>query len=481
MSRHLKDTVASGTLGFDSIRKKESTQSEKADNETISKGWRSESLVQSAGSLLNAASRLAQESEREQMYWEDVLDVKREGWAICRVPRDPQSLGVRFGFSEAGADEKYRGLGVLQKGSDGTITMQDPGHGALNRGSVRVRVSRGGQITGTSKPFADDTQASGITSMIQNSRNYAYEHELFLEIAREARTLANLGFRNVDEAVTFELGVDSNVIIDMTSNADILVSETTSDRDDELAQGLSTALHLLLSHSHRQNLKKRRLPPPLLTQRPIANPPLNLLRPIVSHLRHQSNTDEFKTSAAKLISYAKSAGLNAHLTLEKCHNCLTRDIKNVDEAVDSLIGLLESKATIYLPGSWKIVVLIQTLLGPSIFGTRFAVHTAHDGSCATLMGTNSFSSQAEVQRYLQWCLERSVINYITGRITEWEQIAMSNEMTQAGEQTQYKRLRVEVENEHLAIRWTVGGGEDENHKWTGEKGAISLESLILSI
>ncbi|EGX52542.1 hypothetical protein AOL_s00043g36 [Orbilia oligospora ATCC 24927] len=482
MSRHLKDTISSGTLGSDSVRKKDSTQAEKTDSETISKGWRSESLVQSASSLLNAASRLAQESEREQMYWEDVLDVKREGWAICRVPREPQSLGVRFGFSEAGADEKYRGLGVLRKGTDGAITMQDLlSHGTLNRGSVRVRVSRGGRVTGTSKPFEDDTQTSGITGMIQNSRNYAYEHELFLEIAREARTLANLGFRNVDEAVTFELATDSTIIIDMTSNADISVLETTSDNDNELAQGLSTALHLLLSHAHRQSLMKRRLPPSLLTQRPTPNPPLNLLRPIVSHLRHRSNTDEFEASASRLISYAKSAGLSARLTLEKCHNCLSKDIEDAEDAVDSLIGLLESKATIYLPGSWKLVVLTQTLLGPSIFGTRFAVHTAHDGSCATLMGTNSFSSQAEVQRYLQWCLERSVINYITGRIIEWEQIAMSNEMTKAGEQAQYKRLRVEVENEHLAVRWTVGGGEDENHRWTGGEGSPSLEALIRSI
>ncbi|KAK6532231.1 RNA polymerase II mediator complex subunit, variant 2 [Arthrobotrys megalospora] len=481
MSRHLKDNVASGTLGLDSIRKKDSPQNEKTDSETISKGWRSEALVQSASSLLTAASRLAQESEREEMYWEDVLDVKREGWAICRVPREPQSLGVRFGFSEAGADEKYRGLGVLRKGTDGTITMQDLGHGNLSRSSVRVQVSRSGQITGTSKPFADDTQASGITSMIQNSRNYAYEHELFLEIAREARTLANLGFRNVDEAVTFELGADSAVIIDMTSNADISIPETTSDQDNELAQGLSTALHLLLSHAHRQTLKRRRLPPPLLTQRPAPNLPPNLLRPIVSHLRHQGNTDEFKTSASRLVSYSRSAGLHAYLTLEKCHNCLSRDIENVDTAVDSLIGLLESKATIHLPGSWKIIVLIQTLLGPPIFGTRFVVHTAHDGSCATLMGTNSFSSQAEVQRYLQWCLERSVINYIAVRIKGWEQIAMSNEMTQAGEQSQYKRLRVEVENEHLAVRWTVGGGEDEDHSWTGEEGALSLQALIESI
>ncbi|KAK6357834.1 RNA polymerase II mediator complex subunit [Orbilia blumenaviensis] len=481
MTRHLKENVGSGTLGSDSIRKKDSTEAEKADSETISKGWRSESLVQSASSLLSAASRLAQESERERMYWEDVLDVKKDGWAICRVPREPQSLGVRFGFSEAGAEEKYRGLGVLRKGTDGAITMQDLGHGNLNRSSVRVQVSRKGQVTGASKPFADDTLASGITSMIQNSRNYAYEHELFLEIAREARTLANLGFRNVDEAVTFELGADSAVIIDMTSNADISALETTCDEDNELAQGLSTALHLLLSHAHRQNLKRRRLPPPLLTQRPTPNPPLYLLRPIVSHLRHQSNTNEFKSSASSLISYAKSAGLNASLTLEKCHNCLSRDIRDVDAAVDSLLGLLESKATVRFPGSWKATVLVQTLLAPSIFGTRFVVHTAHDGSCATLMGTNSFSSQAEVQRYLQWCLERSVINYISSRITTWEQIAMSNEMTQVGEQSQYKRLRVEVENEHLAVRWTVGGGEDENHRWTGEEGALSLEALIRSI
>ncbi|EWC44210.1 hypothetical protein DRE_06955 [Drechslerella stenobrocha 248] len=214
MSRHLRENVASGTLGAEPIRPKELAASLKDDNDTISKGWMSEALAQSASSLLSAASRLAQESEREATYWEDVLDVKKEGWAICRVPREPQSLGVRFGFWEAGADEKYRGLGILRKGSDGTITMQDLGYGTANHNSVRVRISRRGKITGISKPFADDSQTSGITSMIQTARNYAYEHELFLEIAREARALANLGFRNTDEAITFELGPGVSVVID---------------------------------------------------------------------------------------------------------------------------------------------------------------------------------------------------------------------------------------------------------------------------
>ncbi|KAF3908720.1 hypothetical protein ABW20_dc0107084 [Dactylellina cionopaga] len=480
MSRHLKDNVASGTLASDPIRKKDIPTSVTADSAAITTGWTSEALVQSASSLLAAASRLGQESEREELYWEDVLDVKKEGWAICRIPREPQSLGVRFGFSEAGADEKYRGLGVLRKSSDGTIAMQELGHGNLSRNAIRVRIMRDGQITGTSKPFADDSQTLGITSMIHTARNYAYEHELFLEIAREARTLANLGFRNTDEAITFELGEGSSVVIDMTSNAD-LSSEASSTAHDSLAQGLSMALHLLLSHAHRQNLKRRRLPPPLLTNRAPVSPPLFLIRPIASHLRHQGSTDEFNKLASKLVSYAESADIRSHIMLERCHNCLSKSIDNVDSAVDSLLGFLETKTTIVFPASWKIVVLIQTLLGPSIFGTRFVVQTAHDGSCATLMGNNMFSSQTEVQRYLQWCLERSVINHIRNNHDEWAQVAMSNEMTQVGEQSQYKRVRVEVEKDYLAIRWTVGGSLDEQHKWLGQDIKEPLDALVKSI
>ncbi|KAK6341715.1 RNA polymerase II mediator complex subunit [Orbilia brochopaga] len=479
MSRHLKDNVPSGTLGAESIRFKDPGGSAKSDYDTISKGWRSEALAQSASSLLAAASRLAQESEREEMYWEDVLDVKREGWAICRIQRESQSLGVRFGFSEAGADEKYRGLGVLRKGSDGTITMQDLGQGNTNRNAVRVRISRNGKITGVSKPFADESQTSGITSMIRTARNYAYEHELFLEIAREARALANLGFRNTDEAITFELGHGASVIIDMMNNADIS-SEASSTTEDYLAQGISMALHLLLSHAHRQNLKRRRLPPPMLN-RPLPSLPLILLRPIASHLRHKDNTDEFKSLTGSLCRYAKSAALKSHISLERCHNFLSKDLDTVEATIDSLVGFLESKATIVFPGTWKVIVLIQTLLGPSIFGTRFVVQTAHDGSCATLMGNNVFTSQAEVQRYLRWCLERSIVNHIQTSNNEWSQIAMSNEMTQKGERSQYKRLRVEVEADFLTVCWTVGSGQEEQYKWEGEDGSENLDVLLKSI
>ncbi|KAF3901901.1 hypothetical protein ABW21_db0203957 [Orbilia brochopaga] len=479
MSRHLKDNVPSKTLGAESIRQKDLDEPTKHDYDTVSKGWKSEALAQSASSLLAAASRLAQESEREEMYWEDVLDVKREGWAVCRIQRESQSLGVRFGFSEAGADDKYKGLGVLRKGSDGTITMQDLGQGNTNRNAVRVRITRDGKITGVSKPFADDSQTSGITSMIRTARNYAYEHELFLELAREARALANLGFRNTDEAITFELGPDASVVIDMMNNADIS-SEASPTTEDHLAQGISMALHLLLSHAHRQNLKRRRLPPPMLN-RPLPNLPLILLRPIASHLRHQNNTNEFKLLTSNLCRYAKSAALKAHVSLERCHNFLSKELDTVEAAIDSLIGFLESKAAIVFPGSWKITVLIQTLLGPSIFGTRFVVQTAHDGSCATLMGNNVFTSQAEVQRYLRWCLERSIVNHIQISNDEWGQIAMSNEMAQKRERSQYKRLRVEVEAEHLAIRWTVGSGQDEQYKWEGEGGTRDLDAMLKSI
>lgn len=76
------------------------SEAEKTTAEMIGLGWRLQSLSQSADSLLNSALRLEREIEREGAYWEQIRSVKENGWSVCRVPGDPHTLGVRFGFSE---------------------------------------------------------------------------------------------------------------------------------------------------------------------------------------------------------------------------------------------------------------------------------------------------------------------------------------------------------------------------------------------
>lgn len=98
MSRHLKEIAPVGTLGADRIKIKP----KETDNETrlVVKGWKSKCLSSAAKSLLDASTRLDQEADREGRYWDELLKVKNAGWALCRLNRDSQSLGVRYGFAE---------------------------------------------------------------------------------------------------------------------------------------------------------------------------------------------------------------------------------------------------------------------------------------------------------------------------------------------------------------------------------------------
>lgn len=100
MSPHLKQTVPIGSLGLDITRLPQPSESEEREAELVSQGWKLEGLTSAADSLLRSASRLEKEMEQETRYWGQVLAVKKEGWSICRLPRERHTLGVRYGFAE---------------------------------------------------------------------------------------------------------------------------------------------------------------------------------------------------------------------------------------------------------------------------------------------------------------------------------------------------------------------------------------------
>lgn len=89
-----------GTLGADKIHISRVTEAQKQDSKRIAKGWKVQSLNNAVDSILASATRLEKEIELETKYWEQVLAVSENGWAICRLPNEKHTLGVRFGFSE---------------------------------------------------------------------------------------------------------------------------------------------------------------------------------------------------------------------------------------------------------------------------------------------------------------------------------------------------------------------------------------------
>lgn len=241
------------------------------------------------------------------------------------------------------------------------------------------------------------------------------------------------------------------------------------------------ALHILLSHAHRKSLSRRRQRPAALTQKPAPNIPLQLLRPLVSHLSHWEAMNDFKAFVESLTDYSVSAGLTPKLFISNGNHLSLIESATLEQTVDSMFNLPESKATIRLPGTWKIEVIVQTTLGSPIYGTRYNVKTSHDGTSATLMTPNVFNSAKDFEQYIQWCFERSLVNEIQQSGTGWTQVAMSNEMTRTTEEHQHKRLRIEVERKYISIRWTTGGYADERYLWDGQDFRMTLVDVLKSI
>lgn len=100
ISPSLRELAGMGTLGADKIEASRVTEDQKQENKKIAKGWKASNLNKTVDSILASATRLEKEIDAETKYWEQVLAVSEKGWAVCRLPQEKHTLGVRFGFAE---------------------------------------------------------------------------------------------------------------------------------------------------------------------------------------------------------------------------------------------------------------------------------------------------------------------------------------------------------------------------------------------
>lgn len=100
LSQQLRDMVGIGTLGADKLDEPTINPSKAKDEEEVALGWTLMQINQARDAAEEAGKLLQREVEAENRYWEDVVAVKTSGWAICRVPNERHTLGVKFGFSE---------------------------------------------------------------------------------------------------------------------------------------------------------------------------------------------------------------------------------------------------------------------------------------------------------------------------------------------------------------------------------------------
>lgn len=388
MSPFLKQTVKPGTLGTDMWQNIEPDREREETDALLTKGWKLQSLQQSADSLLAAASRLENNVRKETEYWNEVLSVSERGWSVCRMPRERHNLGVRYGFSEAQGEFRNRGLAALRADDEGHVVL-DRGFGN-NPKVVRVRVRRGSTIIGTSQlPVVGNESELTIEARIRHARDSLYEEELFQEMTRESRSLASYKVRmrgNTIELPMSSIGAraavhtasDSHILIDLIPLGDTISTNDVTDADSGLAQAVALASRLLLSYTHRERLQQRSHLPPPLSMKKSETSLAPILRPILALLTHDSALKSIEMYLERLRSLLSAASIEFTGTPAK----LTTDFLRTSDSTHSLVSKLvaplhtTSVLSISLPGNsdtFDFHFDVDTAIAAPLFGTKFFV------------------------------------------------------------------------------------------------------------
>jgi mediator of RNA polymerase II transcription subunit 17 len=232
---------------------------------------------------------------------------------------------------------------------------------------IRVRIEEHDE-TGSSiipSAIADDAP---IEARIQQARNTVNNVELWQELNREARTLSSLGVRSKDDTLTCPLTGTKTIVIDIVPLEESTNSPPHPSRsDDNIAEGISLALHLLLSYNHRLSRRRRTQPPlPLSAQkRPI--PPAPLLRPLITRLAHQTNLSSIQGLLTPLSTILSSLGLTPLPTYTLSTPPPPPHLASLPPTEATTLSLIESitnTLTLTIHPSFTLTTTIRTTLFP---------------------------------------------------------------------------------------------------------------------
>ncbi|KAI9640173.1 RNA polymerase II mediator complex subunit [Ciborinia camelliae] len=353
ISPSLRELTGMGTLGADKTKESRVTDVIKQENKKISKGWKASNLNKTVDSILASATRLEKEIDAETKYWEQVLAISESGWAVCRLPQEKHTLGVRFGFAEASPAFRNRSLGALRRNPDGSIYL-DQGIISPEPQSLRVLIETNGVTTGeTILPKAVEEDAP-IQDFILQARNTIFVSELWQEMNREVRTLASHGLQSDSKTNTiiFPLSSTKRILLELQTIPTDPFRPILGPRPDSyLANGIYLTLHLLLSLSHRRQYRIRTSPPPPISGQPRPNNPFPILRSLLTRLSHDTVVASLHSLLTPICKTLTSASLTIppNYTITPGTSTPTPNLSTPEKILTALTNQLESLTTITFP------------------------------------------------------------------------------------------------------------------------------------
>ncbi|KAH6674895.1 subunit 17 of mediator complex-domain-containing protein [Halenospora varia] len=444
MSPALKELVGTGTLGATKLNGPQTTPALRENNRQVAKGWKIQNLTKTVDNILASATKLEQEIETETKYWEQVLAVSTSGWAVCRLPGERHTLGVRYGFSEAAPTFKNQSLAALRRKPDGSLSL-DQGIMSTEPQALRVRIQVDGVDTGSSSIPAVVAEDAPIESLILQARNTIFTTELWQELNREARTLGALNVRATDEALIVPLGSTKRVVLDLVSLVNPPVAAPQP--SDDIAKGVSLALHLQLCFAHRQNLRRRTQPPPPISSQKRPNLPYNLLRPLITRMNHQQTISALNSLFTSLTTILTSASLSPKPSYTMIHSPPTPPpIPNLSLAEKQMWGLidrLESILTFRITLTTTLTLTVKTsqyTAAGSIFNVSLNPESELNRTCAAITHPSHLGL---VEEYICYATSCALASHFSSQPTD-EGLPVESEKLSEGKEGWYATAQANV-------------------------------------
>lgn len=369
LSKSLRDMVGIGTLGADKLSEPKAPDNRSKDNETTSLGWTLKEIDKTRRSAEDAVAFLERENEAESRYWEQVISVQKKGWAVCKMPSEPSTLGVRFGFSEAAPEFRSNGLAPMRRKDNGVVNLDSGRLGGVSE-RILVTYERDGQVVGRSSLPAQTDETAPLDARVLEARNTLYSQELWYELGREARSLLAYDVRRENTRLRWDVDERSSVVIELVALG-AAPSPAEASPADNLAEAISLTLHILLGHTHRHSEWLRTRPTPPHVPRVRGQQSHALLRPIIARMSHLRSVKACVRCVGSLSKTLANAGLGSSFHLS------TPTVSVPEAAGPNQPGRAQQ--------------ILHTLLQPADFSVSFAVVPGDPASSLTVRGRTLLS------------------------------------------------------------------------------------------
>lgn len=341
--------------------------------------------------------------------------------------------------------------GVLSKDRILRIRVLANGHAISSNGKLPEKAS-------------DDTP---VEKLILKARNSIFDEELHYELHREARNYANQGIRCVGDKILLPYENGKQIEIDLVSSID---EELPPCSDDLVSSTIAMSLRILLSHAHRQNLRRRSQRPPVIKEGETPRPVYSILKPIVENLQHRSALQQLKQFLDRLSETLSAAALSLKIELPITPYKLpsatsSAAVSSTEALISSLTIPLRSAFTVHLPSSNTTINLETFTSFPLISGTRFQtsvlVSPPRSNISTSSIPTSSFLQLKDNFLHLvQW----DILEYLVSRDEGWKITAAHAGQIERSREGVQERIVLNLGEDGLTMDWARVGNVGGNRQ-----------------